>query len=153
MPSCLAAFAQWSPRRWVVAAATAVASFFAIGLVTAVIPNPVFGRGVPPTDWALQVTALTAVLSGLLFATYVRDDSYVADEKPSRFGVAGGVVSFLAVGCPTCNKLVLLAVGSSGAIQWFAPVQPYLAVAGVALMFYALRTRVTAEGSCQLPRG
>ena len=43
-----------------------------------------------------------------------------------------------AVGCPVCNKLVLLALGASGAVSWFAPIQPFLAIASVVLMAVAM---------------
>ena len=58
----------------------------------------------------------------------------------------GGLVSFFAVGCPVCNKLVLLALGASGAVSWFAPVQPVLAVASVALMAWALALAPAIRG-------
>lgn len=47
---------------------------------------------------------------------------------------SGGLLSYFAIGCPVCNKLVVLALGSSGAISWFAPLQPLLAVASVGLL-------------------
>ena len=39
----------------------------------------------------------------------------------------GSMLSLFAVGCPICNKLVVMAVGVSGALNWFAPLQPLLA--------------------------
>ena len=154
MPTCLDALLTWRRRRWLAAAGMALFTFVSIGLVTDVIANPVFGRGVPVTDWAVQVLAATAIVSGLLFATYVRNEDasgLESADRNSKLGAAGGMLSLLAVGCPTCNKLVLLAVGSSGAVRWFAPVQPYLAFASFALLMYAFRTRVMREGSCRLP--
>jgi hypothetical protein len=72
-------------------------------------------------------------------------------DRASKLGMAGAVVSFFAVGCPVCNKLVLLALGTSGAITWFAPIQGYLALASVALMAVALRARLRGEIACALP--
>ncbi len=153
MPTCLDALLTWSLRRWVAAGLMAAFGFLAIGLTTDVIPNPVFGRGVPVTDWALGVLAATSVLGGLVFATYVRNDAFVleAGDRTARAGFAGSMLSLFAVGCPTCNKLVLIALGSSGAVRWFAPVQPYLAVASLALLAWSFRTRVLRESSCALP--
>lgn len=68
-----------------------------------------------------------------------------------RAGAVGGFLTYLAVGCPVCNKIALLALGYTGALQWFAPVQPVLAVAGVALLAYALRRRLAGEIACPLP--
>ena len=54
-----------------------------------------------------------------------------------------------AVGCPVCNKVVLLALGSSGALTWFAPVQPLLAVLSIAGLAWALRVRLTNQRACR----
>ena len=154
MPTCLDALMLWRPRRWVAAAAMGLLSFLALGLSTAVIPNPVFGRGEPVTEWAMPVLVATSVLSGLVFASYIRNEGELALETAdttSRLGMGGTLLSLFAVGCPTCNKLVLLAVGSSGAISWFAPMQPYLATAALVLLFASFRTRVMRESSCRLP--
>ena len=154
MPNCLDALMLWRPRRWIAAAAMAAFTFLTIGLVTDVIPNPVFGRAVAVTDWSMPVLVATALLSGLVFASYIRNEgelSFEVADRTGKAGMTGTALSLFAVGCPTCNKLVLLAVGSSGAISWFAPIQPYLATASVLLLFYAFRTRVMRESSCRIP--
>ena len=154
MPNCLDALLLWRPRRWFAALAMGLFTFLAIGLTTAVIPNPIFGRGVPVTDWSMPVLAATSILSGLVFASYVRNDDVIeleAADRTSKAGMTGTLLSLIAVGCPTCNKLVLLAIGSSGAVRWFAPLQPYVAALSVALLFYAFRTRVMRESSCRIP--
>ncbi len=157
----LEALRGWTAARWVLAAAMATVGALAIGLPTDVIPNPVFGRqGTPVEPWAVPVLAITAVLSGLLVATYVRlgddpdgvegieADAAVELDGPSRFGGLGGLLSFFAVGCPICNKVVVLAVGTSGALSWFAPVQPYLGVVALGLLAWALRVRLRGEVAC-----
>lgn len=140
---------SWPRRRWVVAAVAAGATVALIGLSTAMIANPVFGRAVPTTWWAWPALVVTAVLGGLLSATYVRGDG--AAEPASRAGIAGGLLSYFAVGCPVCNKLALLALGYSGALTWFAPVQPVLAVLGVSLLVWALQVRLKGEIACPMP--
>lgn len=148
MPSCpLTAFASWDRRRWAVAVLVAAGTFLLLGLSTAVIPNPVFGRSIPPTGWSLEVLAATSVLTGLLTATYVRRDS---PEGLDRRGAAGALLAYLAIGCPVCNKLVLVALGSTGAIQIFAPMQPYLAAAGIGLLLWALMVRLRGEMVCAI---
>lgn len=151
----LDALKDWASPRWWFAAAMAAFSALAIGLPTDVIPNPVFGRqGTPVEPWAVPVLAITAVLSGLLFATYFQvgdtadpDDSDGLDRS-SRFGSVGGLLSFFAVGCPICNKVVVIALGTSGALTWFAPVQPYLGVMALGLLAWALRVRLRGEVAC-----
>jgi hypothetical protein len=159
----LQALSGWSMARWRFAAAMAAVSALAIGLPTDVIPNPVFGRqGTPVEPWAIPVLAVTAVLSGLLVATYLRSgeegdtvaiDDTAALDRPSRFGGLGGLLSFFAVGCPICNKVVVLALGTSGALTWFAPIQPYLGVVALGLLAWALRVRLRGEVACTVDAG
>lgn len=139
---------RWSHRRWVAAALAALISGALIAVVTAMIDNPVFGRAVPTTWWAWPVLAVSAVLSGLLVATYVREPGRSVDDWVSRPGGIGGLLTLFAVGCPVCNKLVLIALGSAGAMRWFAPVQPVLAITAVALLIWGLRARLRGEVSC-----
>ncbi len=156
----LGSLRDWSGARWSFAAGMALVSALAIGLPTDVIPNPVFGRqGTPVEPWAVPVLVVTAVLSCLLFATYFRqagpgesDDAGDLD-RPGRFGSVGGLLSFFAVGCPICNKLVVIALGTSGALTWFAPVQPYLGVVALGLLAWALRVRLRGEVACPVPAG
>ena len=65
---------MWSPKRWAVAALASLVVGLAVGLPSDVIPNPVFGRPVEVTWWSYPVLVVTAVLGGLLVATYIRDD-------------------------------------------------------------------------------
>lgn len=143
----------WTPRRWAAAGLATLATVLLIGLPTVLIPNPVFGREIPMTWWAWPTLVAAALLSGLLAATYVRAPQPMAgtDEQGSRRGMLGGVLTFFAVGCPVCNKAVLLAIGSAGAMQWFAPVQPFLAVAAVVALAWALHARLRGERSCTVP--
>lgn len=138
--------------RWLVAAVLAIFSALVIGLPTDVIPNPVFGRqGTPVEPWAIPVLAITAIFSGMLFATYLQAGDDVDNgelDRPGRFGSFGGLLSFFAVGCPICNKLVVIALGTSGALTWFAPVQPYLGLVALGLLAWALRVRLRGEVAC-----
>jgi hypothetical protein len=149
--------AQWSRRRWLAAAVGAVITAVLVALPTAVIPNPVFGRAIAVTWWSYPVVILTGILAGLLVGTYVREPGAAPGagleqeiDRASRLGMAGTLVSFFAVGCPVCNKLVLLALGASGAVTWFAPVQPFLALASIALMLVALRLRLRSSAVCRV---
>lgn len=63
----------------------------------------------------------------------------------------GVALAWFAIGCPVCNKLVLLALGTSGAMAWFAPLQPLLAVVGMVLLAQARRSRLRAANSCPAP--
>jgi hypothetical protein len=144
--AAVTALRAWPARRWLVTAVAALVTFLVIGLPTDVVPNPVFGRSIEVTPWSMPVLAVTAVLAGLLAATYVRTGTPA--DRSAKVGGVGGFLAYLAVGCPVCNKIVLLALGTTGAMQWFAPIQPYLAVAGVALLVWALQVRLRGEVAC-----
>lgn len=140
---------SWTLRHWLVAIGAGVAAALLVGLPTDVIPNPVFGRSIGVTWWSYPTLALTGVLSGLLVATYVNASP---DDGISRKGGVGGLLSFFAVGCPVCNKVVLLALGTVGARRWFEPVQPYLALLSLALLAWALRARLLSSVACRTVR-
>lgn len=74
-------------------------------------------------------------------------------EECEEIGGVGGLLSFLAVGCPTCNKLVVLAVGTSGALDWFAPAQPLPALVSIGLLGLAVRVRLRDRVSCPIAAG
>jgi hypothetical protein len=103
---------------------------------------------VPVTWWSYPTLAVAALLGGLVIASYVRSPAQpVATAKTT----GGGLLSALAIGCPVCNKLVVAALGTSGALTLWAPLQPVLAVVSIALLAWALRTRLAAERSCPIP--
>lgn len=141
----------WPARRWGFAGVTALATVLVVAVPTALIPNPVFGREIPPTAWAWPVLLITSVLAGLVAATYVARKDEGQRERGGVLGTAGAFATFFAVGCPVCNKLVLLAVGYAGALQFFEPLQPYLAGGSVLLLAWAFVLRVKRESSCELP--
>ncbi|PZT71254.1 hypothetical protein DN402_03945 [Streptomyces sp. SW4] len=159
-----AALASWRPARWAVAGAGAVLTAVAVGVPTAVVPSPLFSRAVPVEWWNRPVLAATAVLAGLLLATFVRlpGTGRHPDGPPAagpsiagpgaRLGSAGGLLAFLAVGCPVCNKVVLLLAGASGALTYWAPLQPLLAVASLVLLAEATLRRLSTAEACPLPK-
>ena len=143
---------RWPARRWWIALTTTVGAYQAIAIPTDLIDTPFFAREVAPTAWSWPVLAGSAILAGLVSATYVAypDGAAPSRSEGRRLGLAGWMITFFAVGCPVCNKIVLLALGASGALQFFEPVQPYLAGASIVLLGWALHARLTPESSCDL---
>lgn len=139
----------WPARRWVAAATGMIITALAVGLPTALLPNPLFTRMTAVTWWSWPVWTATAVLGGLVLATYVRTPDTVG--RGAGTGAGGGLLGALAVGCPVCNKMIVALLGVSGALQWWAPLQPLLGVASVALLAWALRTRIRSERACPVP--
>lgn len=152
----------WTPRQALVAVAATVAFGTLLGLTTVLIPNSFFVRDIAPVWWNYPVWVLTSVFCGMLVATYVRGGAAAttdadasleapAERRVQRFGLGGGVLAWFAVGCPVCNKLALLALGYSGALTWFAPLQPFLALGALLLTGIALVWRLRGQVSCPVP--
>ncbi|MEM7285265.1 MAG: hypothetical protein AAF480_02855 [Actinomycetota bacterium] len=122
------------------------ALFAAIAAVLIAVPADLidtrfFGRPVDtrPIDYLILV--VTAALIGLILSIRPEADSE-AIESQDRTTVWGGFVSFLAVGCPVCNQAVVALVGTSGALSWWAPVQPLVGLVAVGLLIFTLRKRL-----------
>lgn len=153
---------MWTPRQIKAALVASAVVAVTIGIATVLIPNPLFARDIEPVWWNYPIWLLTSVLSGMLVATYVRPfaaDTQARTQPPeeqtrrsSRMGLVGGVLAWFAVGCPVCNKLALVALGYSGAITWFAPVQPFLAGAAVLFCAAALVVRLKGQVLCTVPK-
>ncbi len=151
MTGCLEAlaldrrFAGW-------ALAWAMLTLIGLGLVAAIIPNPVFGRQIPPEPFAIAIWLASAPLAGLIGATYsaprrlphsvtpaplgiVRQSGAAADDRRTgRLGTVAGLGAFLAIGCPVCNKVALVLLGTSGALSIWAPLQPLVGAVALALL-------------------
>ena len=127
-------------------AAGLVAAFLAVlavGMPTAVVPNRFFTRMTPTRPQDVLFLALTALLFGLIAATYAAPQAPTSPGGEARLS-GGGVLSFLAIGCPICNKLVVLTLGINGALRWFEPIQPLLGIASLALLGVTAWSRLRA---------
>lgn len=160
------------------AALWGAASLVAFGLVSAIIPNPVFGRQIPPEPFAIVVWLISAPLMGLVLATYTvplmasaavpldgdatasaalsaTASSATIASQPERdgsvLGAIAGIGAFLAIGCPVCNKIALVLLGTSGAMSIYAPLQPVIGAASMALLVGTLAWRMRLRmrgGAC-----
>ena len=140
---------SWTWLHWAAAVVAAVATAVAVGVPTGIIDTPFYTRMTPVLWWNYPVWLATAALEGLVVGTFVRPP--VRSDTGGRKAISGGFVSFLAVGCPICNKVVVLLLGVGGALSFFAPLQPYLAVASLALIAVALRQRLRYAAACPIP--
>ena len=144
---------SWGARRYVVAIAAGLGWLFLSGLPTEMFDTPLFTRMTPVVWWDYPFWIAGAVLVGLLTGTYVSDragDRTGGSQQGKALG--GGLLSVFAIGCPVCNKLVVLALGAGGALTYFAPVQPLLGLLSVGLLLYALRVRLADGGSCPVEK-
>ena len=130
------------PTTWLRVLLVAAVVYVVIGIPTDVVPNPVFGRPtVPVRWWDPLVLGVSAVLMGLVIS--IRPADLGVDQPSTERGtLLGGVASLLAVGCPTCNHVVVAVLGTSGALSFFQPIQPWLGVASIALLVWLVRRRI-----------
>lgn len=146
----------WPARRWAAALGVTVFVALIVGAFTALVHTGVFERMIPATWWDYPVWLISALLAGLTAATYVDPGASKAAravpsaDQPRRTLVAT-VLAGLAVGCPICNKLVVTAVGVSGALSYWAPLQPVLGVASILVLLGGLLVRLRGEVACPMP--
>jgi len=102
----------------------AAASFVGLGTVAALWENPLFIRMTPTGDFEILLLAALSALLGV----------YAAIRRPFcsiKAAGAGGVLGFLGVACPVCNKILLLLFGGELLLTYYEPARIYLAAAGV----------------------
>ncbi len=145
-------------RFWGISALYAAGAALLLGLPSVLIPNHLFTRTVPtsPQDYAIWVisTLLIGPLMGLatLYPGAPRAASSNRTLRGSGRALAGTLLSFFSVGCPVCNKLVVLLLGFGGALTFFNPLRPFLGLASILLLSVTLflRVRVLQHG-CPVP--
>jgi hypothetical protein len=111
--------------------AVAAASFVGLGTVSALWENPVFIRMTPAGDFEIASLGALSLLLGV----------YVAIRRPYcsvKTAGTGGVLGFLGIACPVCNKILLLLFGGELLLTYYEPVRIYLAVAGVLIAAVAV---------------
>ena len=138
------------PRFFFGAVLSAALVAAAIGIPTDVLPNPWFTRMTPATTSNYFFWVASSFLTGALLATYLLPRG--ARNRIAAAGAGSGYLGVLAVGCPVCNKLVVALLGVSGAFNYFAPIQPLLGAAGLAMAGVALFIRLrAARRACSIP--
>ena len=131
-----------------------------IAVPSDLIDTPIFGRPVEVRWIDYVILAVTSALIGLILAIRpepadpaVSEELAATVDRQGTRTVWGGFVSFLAVGCPVCNQAVVALIGVSGALSWWAPVQPFVGLLAVGLLLYTLRKRLNTYklSACPLP--
>ena len=135
----------FGPKGWTVAGVGAIGAFLAMGVPSAMIDNPFFIRMIPVRVEDYVISIVTSILLGLVLGTFAI--SSVKGDGGKALG--SGILTYLAVGCPVCNKLVILFLGISGALAYFEPVQIYLGIGSVMLLGWTLLLRArSVTGVC-----
>ncbi len=117
----------------------AVIMFAALGTVAALWENPLFMRMTPTGGFEIALLLLLSVLTGL----YV---GLPQTECGKRTAGTGGVIGFLGIACPVCNKILVLLFGSTLLLEYYEPARLYLALGGTALLAVAIWLKLTRRG-------
>lgn len=127
-----------------------LATLFVSGIPTGVIPSPWYHRMTPVLWWNYPIWIISALLAALIAGSYFTGRAVASKDQVSR-GIFGELSSVIAIGCPICNKIVVALLGVSGALSYFAPIQPVLGIAGVALLAWTLWLRLCGQLGCRVP--
>jgi hypothetical protein len=150
LPSGVRGLRSWHATRWAIAALAGSAGALIMGVPTGLVPTSLYSRMTPVVWWNYPVWGISALLLGLTAATYVQvagADSRAPDHSKQTLGAA--MLSTFAVGCPICNKLVVALVGVTGALNYWAPLQPILGVLSVVLLASGLLMRLRGSVACR----
>ncbi len=122
---------QPAAKRIALGIAVAAATFAGLGSVAALWDNPLFMRMTPTGGFEISLLLLLSALTGL----------YVGLPQAScgvRTAGTGGVIGFLGIACPVCNKVLMLLFGGALLMEYYEPVRIYLTLGGVALLALAI---------------
>jgi len=136
----VAGLSMYTPKAWLITTLAAAIGLAVIGLTAAIFENWLFFRMTPVRTQDYVVWILSSMLIGLIIGSYFVTSSTRGDGKT----LSGGLLSVIAVGCPTCNKLVVLWLGTTGALTFFAPLQLYIGIASVFLLGWTLVLKAKA---------
>jgi hypothetical protein len=120
----------------------AAVSFAGLGTVAALWKNPFFIRMTPAGGWEIGLLAVLSVLIGV----------YVAIRSPvcaTKSATTGGVLGFLGIACPVCNKILLMLFGGELLMAYYEPVRLYVALLGIvvtgAAIWWTLQQKASVE--------
>ena len=160
-PNAARALAGMGSCYWAAALLTGAVAYVAIAVPTALVVTPIFGRSIAPRGIDHVIAVVSALLIGMVWAarrqpvdgSSSEDSVDVQDQVARRRSLFAGLLAGLAVGCPVCNKAVLVALGTSGALNVWGPIQPLLGVSALVMLGLVLRSQLRRVGAlgCSLP--
>lgn len=106
--------------------------FVFTGVVTGLVPNPLYVRMVPIRWWDYLFLLTTSFLAAAFFG---KKECSVSEGRLAKIG---GVTGFFAFSCPICNAALLMFFSSSAIMTYFDPIRPFLGVVSTAMLAYFL---------------
>ncbi|RRJ29560.1 hypothetical protein [Halocatena pleomorpha] len=117
-------------RKTVVKGATvSIGSFLLFGIVTGLLPNPLYVRMVPRTLFDYIFLVVTSLFAG----AYVAQQPTTNRSNDDRLAFSSVIAGFLAFGCPICNVFLLALFSNSVLMTYFDPYRPVLGAVSVVL--------------------
>jgi hypothetical protein len=126
-------------RRIALGIGVGAAMFVGLGTVTALWENPLFMRMTPTGGFEIALLLLLSILAGIYVGLPLTGCG-------RRTAGTGGVIGFLGVACPVCNKVLVLIFGGALLLEYYEPVRLYLALGGVVLLTVAIWLKLTRRG-------
>jgi hypothetical protein len=125
---------------WITGIGLGASIFVLLGIVTDLIPNPWFVRMIPKTPFDYFFLIMNSVLLGSYIAIHFYKKSVTKICDTATY--SGGITGFLAFGCPVCNKILVLLLGTTALITYFEPWRPILGIISIFLLTSAIYFKV-----------
>ena len=109
----------------------AVLCFGFVGTLAALWDNPFFARMTPTGGFEITFLALQSLFIGTFFAIKTSGCA-------TKTAGAGGLVGFIGIACPVCNKVLFFIFGAELLMGYLEPARHYLAALGAALTLAAV---------------
>jgi len=130
-------------RYWITGIVSGSVLLLFFGIVTDLIPNPWFARMVErtPLDYFFLIANSILIGSYIALHFYKRNSTVVCDTAT----YSGGIAGFLAYGCPVCNKLLVLFLGTTALLTYFEPLRPFLGFISIFLLIGAIYFKMKGD--------
>lgn len=126
------------PKHIIVGIIAGLIFFVVSGMITALIPNPLFLR---MTEVKFFDYVLLGMTSTLVFIFFTLND-YQKSTKSFGTFTGGGFVGFLGFSCAICNKILVMLLGVAGVLTFITPYQPIIGIIGAVLMAIAVYSKI-----------
>ena len=136
----------WSPCQWAVAVGVFAVTFLLLGEVGQTLPPNSADRTYPVEWWNWVTLPVSAILMGMIAATFVMQGGSRALAGASTGGA--GTVAAIVMACPVCSPLAIPLLGTSGLLAFLVPERGLIALVSVAMLALTLLLRLRASTTC-----
>ena len=136
----------WSVRQRTVALGVFAATFIVLGEVGQTLPPNSADRTYPVEWWNWVTLPASALLMGMIAATFVVQGGRRALAGASTGGA--GTVAAIVMACPVCSPLAIPLLGTSGLLAFLVPDRGLIALVSVVMLALTLLLRLRASTTC-----